>query len=206
MQIYLLEKGEQSGPYTSIQFEAMRRQGLIRTGMHYWCEGMTEWEALKPKRNLEAVSPISKTAFMPFEQPPPPRPASVDWGRRLMLFASLVLAALGSCAFLLAVDNPYPPDQGGGEASTAARTYASTIPGGQAYPLEEWPAAAAALEINTKQKVNEVFGAPNLSLNDGCKWIYFDRVMIASGSSTRDLAVCFDKDGNLRAFAPYPAN
>jgi membrane associated rhomboid family serine protease len=44
--IYLYEAGEQTGPFTLSQIQAMLQRGAVSHDAFYWCEGMADWQSV----------------------------------------------------------------------------------------------------------------------------------------------------------------
>jgi hypothetical protein len=207
MQVFLNRHGEVTGPFSSDELRDMVERKEIGTDCHYWFEGMSTWETFQPKRDLDQISAIKRDSFFPFEAnglPPPP------WLRRSPWRAvSAVLAGLvGFGIFLLAWQKHATEAQVEVvEALTVkddAERYRRAISQGSAFTLEEWPAAAAAVGITSMEGSRRLLGAPNLMIDEGYRWIYFDRLIHPVTGLQTDMAVLFDDDKKVIGFESYP--
>jgi hypothetical protein len=207
VQIFLSRQGEVTGPFTTDQLHSMVEAKEIGTDCHYWCEGMTEWEQFRPKRDLDQISAIKKDSYFPFESGPPPVP---PWKKRspwrILLALSAALIGLG--IFLLA----WKKHEAGARAEVLeaksikdeSERYRRSIAQGASYKLEEWPVAAAAADLDNMESVRRLLGAPNVIVDDGYRWVYFDRLIHPVTETQADLAVRFDEQKKVTGFESYP--
>lgn len=207
MQVFLSRQGEVTGPFTTIQLRSMVEAKEIGTDCHYWCEGMTEWEQFRPRKDLDQISAIKKDSFFPFESGPPPLPS---WKKRslwrVLLIPSAVLVGLG--IFFLAWRKHEAEAQAevlrAKSIEDESVRYRRLIAQGAAYNLEEWPAVAAAAGLDDMESARRLLGAPNVIVDDGYRWVYFDRLIHPVTERQSDLAVRFNEQKKVTVFESYP--
>lgn len=207
MQVFLSRQGEVTGPFTTIQLRSMVEAKEIGTDCHYWCEGMTEWEQFRPRKDLDQISAIKKDSFFPFESGPPPL---LLWKKRslwrVLLIPSAVLVGLG--IFFLAWRKHEAEAQAevlrAKSIEDESVRYRRLIAQGAAYNLEEWPAVAAAAGLDDMESARRLLGAPNVIVDDGYRWVYFDRLIHPVTERQSDLAVRFNEQKKVTVFESYP--
>ena len=208
MQVYLCDKGEVSGPFTSAQLHEMQRTKEIGTHMLYWCEGMEDWENFQAKRDLDKISSIKKDAFFPFELSAPPPPPPWRKNNTPLRVGLLLAVAVGFAIFFLAWEKHTAGARMETERSTAALSegekYRSAIKAGAAYAHGEWVEAAESAGIRDMETAQAVLGAPNVINEAGFRWIFFDRMIHPVTGMKTDMAIRFDPDKKLQSFSTYP--
>ena len=207
MQIYLSSGDEVNGPFTTDQLHRMQERKEIGADMLYWCEGMTQWEKFRPKKNLDQISAVKKDAHFPFESGKPPPP---PWKKKNIPLRVSVLVALlaGFGIFALAWEKHSMQARAEVTKSlmvlNASEKYRSEIKQGAAYTQEEWPKAAASAGITDMESAQQILGAPNQINGNGYRWIFFDRMIHPVTGLQADMCVQFDEKKKVAGFAPYP--
>lgn len=208
MQIFLCSEGEVTGPFTTDQLHKMQASKEIGSHMLYWCEGMTQWEKFRPKKDLDQISAVKKDAHFPFESgtPPPPPP----WKKKNILLRVCVAFALLGGLGIFALAWEKHSMQARAEVTRSlmvlnkAEKYRSEIKQGAAYTQKEWEEAAKAANIKDMESAHSILGGPNQINDSGYRWIYFDRMIHPVTGMETDMSVRFDEQKKIVGFEPYP--
>lgn len=185
----------------------MRKKKEVGPDALYWREGMKDWEPLTAETVFDQKqSAAQPEVWYPFEGPPVRPP----WMKRNPWMVVLtVLAILGGITiFLLAWQKHAFEAEAEFTALTAvkddAQKFIREIKQGAAYTLDQWPEVAKALGITNMNNTRQVLGAPNLIVDDGFRWVYFDRLIHPVTELPSDLGISFDKQKNLSKLEAYP--
>jgi type II secretory pathway pseudopilin PulG len=185
----------------------MRKKKEVGPDALYWREGMKDWEPLTPETVFDQKqSAAQPEVWYPFEGPPVRPP----WMKRNPWMVVLtVLAILGGITiFLLAWQKHAVEAEAEFTSLTAvkddAQKFIREIKQGAAYTLDQWPEVAKALGITNMNNTRQVLGAPNLIVDDGFRWVYFDRLIHPVTELPSDLGISFDKQKNLSKLEAYP--
>lgn len=183
----------------------MREEGTITDDMFYWCEGMPHWLSVTDFREARPDLPAGTENFALLH--PREEPAS-RWKMPLLAGAALLVAVAALTAIIFldprakftpkAVTpppaQPHPPE----------KQLALDIAHGKICTLPEWQEVAVILRMKTMDETREHLGVPNVIVDDGYRWVYFDRLRHPVTGLTGDLAITFDAEKNLKSFSTYP--
>lgn len=183
----------------------MREEGTITDDMFYWCEGMPHWLSVTDFREVRPDIPEGTENFIP--QPPEEKPGA-RWMMPMLAVAALLVAG-GALAAVFFYD--LQPKFAAARATqlpaqphSPEKQLALDIAHGKICTLPEWQEVALILQMKTMDDTKERLGVPNVIVDDGYRWVYFDRLQHPVTGLTGDLAVTFDQEKNLQGFSTYP--